>query len=571
MPQNINQRSRLLRVVLFTLNSRYIHSTLAPWCLKAGLAAFAQIPHEGLVVEGTVNEPMDKVQRRLVAAAPDVLGISCYIWNILEISRLLPQLRAALPDCVVVMGGPEVGHRAENALNQYPEADYILAGEGEMPFAQLVDAVSGLRPLETVPGLCRRLDGKSIIKEPYVHGGPALSPYCPAYFEQLKGRIAYLETSRGCPYDCAFCLSGRREALRFLPLEQAFEEILRLAGSGAKTIKFVDRTFNADRKRALDVLRFIADAWGKEIPEGVTFHFEIAGDLLDGETLDLIAGSPKGLFQFEIGLQSMREETLLNVRRKTDMARLLRNVSRLIASGTAHVHLDLIAGLPGEGLDAFAPGLDIAHALHPQTLQLGFLKLLHGSAMRDNPARYPCVFSPMPPYEALETPDMSREDFALLHQTELALDKLHNSGRFIKTLRFLTEGCGISPFSLYLKLYGTVKEGQSLDETTNLLYDFLSGWLPDESARIHDCLLHDRLATTLTSVLPACLKQEGAPYHQAKRALNRIIPKEGGAVRAFGFLRSGEVKALLYCDHAKKDPVTGQYEVFEMPLAGLGL
>ena len=571
MPQNIRQRSRPLRVTLFTLNSQYIHSALAPWCLKAGLSAFAQTPHEALVVEGTVNEPVGDVLKRLLESAPDALGISCYIWNIQAIARMLPMLRAALPDCVVVLGGPEVGHRAAGALNEYPDVDFILAGEGEMPFAHLVDAISGLQPLESVPGLCWRLDGETVVKEAYVHDRTAPSPYCPAYFEQLQGRIAYLETSRGCPYACAFCLSGRGETLRFLPLEQAFGEILRLAGSGAKTIKFVDRTFNADRKRALDILRFIADARGKEIPEGVTFHVEVAGDLLDDETLDLIARSPKGLFQFEIGLQSMREETLLNVRRKTDMARLLRNVSGLIAPGKAHVHLDLIAGLSGEGLAAFAAGFDLAHALHPHTLQLGFLKLLYGSAMREDPARYPCAFSPLPPYEVLETPDMSPEEFALLHKAEQALDKLYNSGRFIETLHFLTETCGISPFSIYMKLSGTVSEGQSLDETTNRLYDFLCGWLPDESARIHDCLMYDRLAATLTSVLPVCLKVDGTPYHQAKQALNRLLPKEGGTVRSLGFLKAGEHKALLYCDHIEKDPVTGRYEVVEIPLASLGL
>jgi radical SAM superfamily enzyme YgiQ (UPF0313 family) len=387
MPQNIRQSIRPLRVALFTLNSQYIHSALAPWCLKEGLSAYAQTPHESLVVEGTVNEPEEEVLERLFAAAPDVLGISCYIWNIRALARLLHPIRATLPDCVVVLGGPEVGHRAADALMQYPEADFILAGEGEVPFACLIDALCGLMPLETVPGLCCRLEGQLLVHEAYVHDGLALSPYSPAYFEQLQGRIAYLETSRGCPYACAFCLSGRGETLRFLPLHQAFRDIVHLANAGVMTVKFVDRTFNANRKRALEILRFISDAYGKEIPEGVTFHFEIAGDLLDGETLAVIERSSAGLFQFEIGLQSMREETLKSVRRKTAMARLLRNVSGLIATGKTHVHLDLIAGLPGEDLAAFSAGFDLAHALHPHTLQLGFLKLLYGGAM---PVPFPC-------------------------------------------------------------------------------------------------------------------------------------------------------------------------------------
>jgi anaerobic magnesium-protoporphyrin IX monomethyl ester cyclase len=196
MPQNIRQSIRPLRVALFTLNSQYIHSALAPWCLKEGLSAYAQTPHESLVVEGTVNEPEEEVLERLFAAAPDVLGISCYIWNIRALARLLHPIRATLPDCVVVLGGPEVGHRAADALMQYPEADFILAGEGEVPFACLIDALCGLMPLETVPGLCCRLEGQLLVHEAYVHDGLALSPYSPAYFEQLQGRIAYLETSR---------------------------------------------------------------------------------------------------------------------------------------------------------------------------------------------------------------------------------------------------------------------------------------------------------------------------------------------------------------------------------------
>lgn len=562
------------KVALVGISSQYVHSNLAPWCLLSGLQNYAKAAYEARVIEGTVNEPVERILERVLAFEPRVVGVSCYIWNIKTVQALLRMLKRDLPEAVIILGGPEVGYRAENALITMAEADYILSGEGEMPFARFMDALNGLGDLKDVPGLSFRDGSKMVISEPFLHEQTQGSPYNEDYLKALNGRIAYLETSRGCPYSCAFCLSGRRERLRQAPLEQAYLDILLLANSGTRTIKLVDRTFNADRARALSLLRFIASEYGKGIKEGITFHFEIAGDLLDEDTLAFLESVPKGLFQFEIGLQSMDEGTLRLVRRNTDMSYLNRQVKRLIDLGTAHVHLDLIAGLPEEGLDAFRAGFNEAYLLRPQALQLGFLKLIHGSAMREDAETYPCVFDPEPPYQVISTPAMSEADFEVLRVTERALDKVHNSGRFPRTLRFLTEEMALLPFELFYFLGQRILEleGESgslpLDKLTDCLFEALTSRLPENKKHIRDLMVMDRLSTTKTSVMPRSLKRPDKRMNPLKQVLQNRFPRPESAMRVTALLYAGEER-IVFCDYQEQDPVTGQYALQIEPLSAL--
>ncbi len=553
------------KLVLLSLSSQYVHSALAPWCLVNGLKQYAKSDYEAVVTEGTVNEPVLDILARVVAQAPDVLGISCYIWNIKTVAALLPMVREALPNCVIVLGGPEVGFRALDALRSFKEADYILSGEGELPFAKLVDALSGIGALDLVPGLSYRAENGVHISEPYLHEDTQGSPYSEEYFKALNGRIAYLETSRGCPFSCAFCLSGRREGLRCAPMKQAFADILSLAKSGSRTIKLVDRTFNADRRRALEIMRFIALEYGKGIPDGVTFHFEIAGDLLDEGTLNFMKTAPVGLFQFEIGLQSMDETTLKTVRRQTDMVYLQKQVNRLIQMGTAHVHLDLIAGLPGEGLAEFRKGFNAAYLLRPQALQLGFLKLIHGSAMREEPENYPCEYDQEPPYQVISTPFMSAQDFTELQTVERALDKAHNAGRFPRIMHFLTGEIAMEPYALFLMLgqrilalEEEIKGSLSLDSLNDCLFEALCGLLPAQKERIRDLMVMDRLSSTKTAVLPQSLKRPDKRMNPLKQKLNKLHPVIPGGLRVCALLYQG-VEQLVWCDYEEQDKVSGLY------------
>lgn len=555
-----------MKVTLSALNSQYVHSSLAPWCLRAGIVAYGQGKYAIRVVEGTVNEPLAAVAQRVIETAPDVLGLCCYIWNIQAIKALLPLIKTALPTCLIVLGGPEVSHCAREVLTACPQADYLIAGEGELPLARLLDALSGRGELSEVPGLCFRTAAGYHLSPAFTHPAMPPSPYCPEYFAQLSGHIAYIETSRGCPFSCAFCLSGREEGRpRFAPLERVYEELAALSASGAQTIKFVDRTFNVNRGRADAILSHLTEKAGS-FPPGITFHFEIAGDILAASTLEIIAAAPKGLFQFEIGLQSMNEATLARVRRKTDMKKLRANVRQLLQCGKAHVHLDLIAGLTGEDLPAFIQSFDAAYRLGPQALQLGFLKLIPGSAMREEPENYPCAFDPHPPYTVTSTPWMGEDDLNALRTAERALDKLHNSGRFHRTLKYLTRRLGLSPFQVFFRLGEAITQAEeendkalSLDALTAITLDTLSALLPEHAATLRDLMLLDRLSSVPSSVLPPCLKARDPRFFEVKRRLSALFPRAPGVTRTMAFLSDG--KRVAFCDYEDKDPVTGRYRV----------
>ena len=255
------------------------------------------------------------------------------------------------------------------------------------------------------------------------------------------------------------------------------------------------------------------------------------------------------------------------------MALLKKQVSRLIACGKAHVHLDLIAGLPGEGLKEFASGFNQAYALRPHALQLGFLKLIHGSVMRGEPEAYPCRYDPEPPYLVLATPWLKEEDLKVLHLVEHALDKLHNSGRFLKTLFLLTGQAMLQPFDLLLALGRAIQKAEetqgrlSLEHLTNNVFDCLTALLPQHRQLLRDLLLQDRLASTLTTVLPECLKQKDARRLPVKRALDRFRPRPAGVTRAFGFLYVKGGDRVVFCDYREKDPVTGLYPLRIVPVA----
>ncbi len=576
-----------LKIVLVSLNSQYVHSSLAVWYLKSALDAAALKQDRANfgteILEGTINEKAEAVIQRIIASEADLLGFSTYIWNINYLARILPRIKAALPHCTIVLGGPEVSYNAAEVLHKFTEVDFLISGEGESAIVQLAAALLNGGDFAAIPGLSYRLplakkSGKTkveTIANPALHIAQeqaeadfSHSPYSENYFAALQGRIAYLETSRGCPYHCAFCLSGRSERLQERPLEEAFADIVKLARSSAQTIKFVDRTFNVNRRRAKEILRFIIREDGQIFPFGRCFHFEIAGDLLDDETLKIVKTARAGLLQFEIGLQSMNEETLSRVRRTTDMRKLRKMVSALIAGGNAHVHLDLIAGLPGEGLEDFAISFNQAYALQAHALQLGFLKMLHGSAMREEAAEFPAKYAETAPYEVYETPGMSPEDFTRLHHVERGLDKLYNSGRFVRTLRYLTQDLSQSPFALFermgkkiLRAENTQGQHLSLEALTELFFSELILLLPEQKPKLRDLLVLDRLASTATNFLPPSLRVPDSALATAKRHLARQYPRRPGATRALALLYSDPEKRLAWADYEKRDPVTGLYPV----------
>lgn len=550
-----------LKTVICSLNSQYIHSSLAPWCLLAGVEDYC---HNGIcaeVVEGTINEAPQKVLDRILAFRPEVVGFCCYIWNITAVYALVQMIKEELSDCVIVLGGPEVSYNPSEVLSHSILVDYVISGEGEKPFAQLLNAINSGSEVEGISGLCYRKNGKIVISEPHTPCEIPSSPYTERYFSALNGRIAYLETSRGCPYCCAFCLSGRCGGVRYYDLERAKEEILRLANSGTQTIKLVDRTFNANRSRANELFRFIVEHYGKDIPQGICFHFEIAGDLLDEETIQLLATTPAGSMQFEIGLQSFNIETLVAINRKTNLEKLKKNISDLIANGNTHVHIDLIAGLPKEDLGSFMDSFNAAFALKPHMLQLGFLKLLHGSPMREAPVQFPCEYASKAPYEVLKTPWISRKELELLHDADRALDQLHNRGRFRRTIAYLLNHLEKGPFALFSEfgvfLAQTGEAQRSLDEFTALVYSYFSRQSGIEQTALRDCMVCDRLATNASGKLPKVLQIQDQRLKKAIIALERVNQRKKAVKRGYALLY--KENCLVYVDYVCNNPVTGEY------------
>lgn len=438
-----------VKVILGCLNSKYVHASLAPWCLKAGIAEFCKANINAKVMEATINSNINEYIESIVKEKPDVVCFSCYIWNIEMTLEICRKLKSIL-NCKVILGGPEVSYRAENVIESYDFIDIVLSGEGEESLPLLLDIIYFKKDLKTADGVTYRLDNKILHTEEKEYYGTPVSPYTEEFFENLKGRISYIETSRGCPFRCAFCLSGRCSHVRFFDIEQIKENIIRLANSGTKTVKFVDRTFNADAKRANEIFSFIISSYKKQIPEGVCFHFEIAGDILTEETFENLSVAPSGLIQFEIGMQSFNEETLRIINRKTNTAKLIENIRRLVSFDNIHIHIDLIAGLTGEDIESFEKSFNIGFSLKPHMLQLGFLKLLHGAEMRENPEKYPCDFSAVPPYEVIKTPWLSEIEIHQIKRCEDALERMYNSGRFLFTLDYLINECGFTPFRLFI-------------------------------------------------------------------------------------------------------------------------
>lgn len=537
------------------LNAKYIHSSPAPWCLLAGVKQYA--PHiNAQVLEATINEKEDDVLARILSKAPTVVTFTCYIWNITETLRLTKRIKNELPSIIIALGGPEVSYNAAEMLATNNEIDYILSGEGEesVPaFLSCLEKSEAPTP-QIVSGLCTR----EKISEPCVLDGEVPSPYTPEYLAALGGRIAYLETSRGCPYSCAFCLSGRCGKPRYFSLEKSFENILLLSNSGTQTVKFIDRTFNANPAHANAILQFILGNYGTKIPAGVCFHFELAGDILREETFKLLQKAPVGAFQLEIGMQSFCEKTLAAVRRKTDTTVLKKNIQRLVAMQNMHVHIDLIAGLPYENIATFAQSFNTAYALGANMLQLGFLKLLYGSAMRDEPQEFPCEFSLTPPYEVTSTPWLAPKDIAILRSTEDALERIYNSGRFRETAAYMLAKTRLTPFDFYTQI-GGVPAKTPLDEYAQILYEKCVNMPNVEKDFLRDAMVCDMLSINSTGKLPKCLQVKDDMLRKAVIALSQnpeTAPKKGikrGTALLYG------AKCAVFVDYTQKNAVTGRY------------
>ncbi len=415
-----------MKIELFALNGSFSHTNLAVRALRTALAdaGFSAVG----ITEATLRDRTATVLERLVAADAALYGFSCYIWNIEEMLALAADLRAVRPDCRIVLGGPEVSFDTDR-FAALPFVDCVIAGEGEEAIVAVAKAIRDGGALPSV------IEGA-----PDAHFAERGIHY---KSEREISSLVYYESSRGCPFSCAFCLSSASTGVRAKSAEKTLADLAAFeAFPEPFTVKLVDRTFNFDRARAKAIWRGLLD-------ESFTkcYHFEVCAALLDDESFEILAAFPKGKVQLEIGLQSTNHDTLTAIGRRDDAAAVIAAAGRLRAAGNIHVHLDLIAGLPHEDLASFAASFDAAYPA-ADLLQLGFLKLLHGTALRRDAARHGIVFSKKPPYTVLKTADLSYEDVCRLQHVAALVDRLCEKGRFTRSLGFLLARRP-SPFSLF--------------------------------------------------------------------------------------------------------------------------
>ncbi|HVJ47959.1 B12-binding domain-containing radical SAM protein [Desulfitobacterium sp.] len=425
-----------MRILLACLNSKYVHTNLALRYLRD--AVRPEFPETNLR-EFTINERVERIAGEIFEAKAEVIGFSCYIWNLTETLALIRRLRPVCPDTRFVLGGPEVSFDAGEFLKEHPEVDGVVYGEGEETFLELLRAWRKKRKPEQVLGLAWRESTPEGLKirlnssRPFLPLSENSIPYQEK--EDFQGRLVYVETTRGCPFNCQYCLSSTLPGVRYLDPETFRIILKRLLNYGARTIKFVDRTFNVQKKHAFRILDIVREEAQNYPPdEGIRVHCEIAGELLDEEWVNYLKGYPAGLVQFEVGVQSTYRPTLQIIERTQHFERWSGYVRELHRLGTVPLHLDLIAGLPKEDWEHFRLSFNDVYDVQPDMLQLGFLKVLKGSGLREKSQEFGLIFSPDPPYTILQTRDMSHEELLKLHRLEEVLDRYYNSGKFQEVL-----------------------------------------------------------------------------------------------------------------------------------------
>lgn len=464
-----------MKILLAACNAKYIHSNLAVYNLQAYASDYAD---HIVLKEYTINQQKDDIMRDIYLEHPDVVCVSCYIWNLSFVKELMADLIKILPGADFWVGGPEVSYDAEKFLTENSEFKGVMVGEGEETFKELAGYYVEKNPqdLKDMTGICYR------DKDQIIHNGwrqimdLSSIPFIYKDLSEFKNRIIYYESSRGCPFSCSYCLSSIDKKLRFRDTETVKKELQFFIDNKVPQVKFVDRTFNCKHDHAMAIWKYI-----NEHDNGVTnFHFEISADLLREEELQEMSTMRPGLIQLEIGVQSTNPDTIKAIHRTMDFEKLKGIVDRIHSFGNIHQHLDLIAGLPYEDYDSFRNSFNDVYALKPQQLQLGFLKVLKGSHMMEMCREYGIVYKTQEPYEVLSTKWLDYDHVLKLKTVENMVEVYYNSGQFQNTLEYL-EKFFPDAFSIYERLgsFYMEKGYGDISHTRMRRYEILLEFLED--------------------------------------------------------------------------------------------
>lgn len=568
-----------MKILLGAVNAKYIHSNPAVYSLRAYAIETGRCKKEEIqVAEYTINHRLEDIRSDLFRRSPQFVGFSCYIWNISLIRSLIPDLVRILPGVPIWLGGPEVSFDCGEILRTMPQVKGIMRGEGEETFASLAQlyeetkmAPSDLQ-LSAIDGISFRGEDGEIIETP--DREPLALDRIPFYYkdippEQMEHRIVYYESSRGCPFSCAYCLSSVEKGLRFRSLSKVLEELDYFLEQKVPQVKFIDRTFNCKKSHAMAIWNHIL-----EKDRGITnFHFEIAADLLDEEELELLGQMRPGLVQLEIGVQSTNPETLKAIHRPTDLKKIGCTTARINEGKNIHQHLDLIAGLPFEDFASFQNSFNQVYAMRPEQLQLGFLKVLNGSPMEAMANGYGIVSSPNPPYEVLFTPWLSYKEVLALKGVEEMVEIHYNSRQFV-TAMSLMEREFASPYEMFEAL-ARYYEREGLDRLSHsrmarfeILWNFISGLgLGAETMEEYrDALMTDLYLRENAKSRPSFARAPSYARQQAVRLLNgreenppvlmEYRQMDSGQRARLFHLEEMRDGSLLLFDYRRRDPLS---------------
>jgi anaerobic magnesium-protoporphyrin IX monomethyl ester cyclase len=563
-----------MKILLTTLHAKYIHASLALPCLKAATNKIDGI--QSVIREFTVNEHRSTVLRELAAQKADVVAFSCYIWNIEAITRLASDLKKLRPETLLVAGGPEVSYSAEEFLRDNGAFDFVICGEGEKTWREFLALLlqKGDSPITTlsIPAGIAYRNKTGIVpareREAIENLDDIPSPFAMDLVDTTKP-LVYYETSRGCPFSCAFCLSSLEKGVRSFSMQRIHADLLYLIQKEVQVVKLVDRTFNYDAGRANEIWDFILTH-----NRTSTFHFEIAADLLTKENIRTLTRVPAGMFRFEIGVQATGKETLSRVSRKSDPDRLLAAVTRLTEETGVTVHLDLVAGLPGENFSGFLASLGRLFPVNPHHIQVEPLKVLKGSPMVEIAIREGYAFSGTPPYTILRTSAVSFDEIGHIEEIARLLDLFFNSRRFTRSLATVEDYLALAGFfdtmaSFIKKEPGT---GQvSLKYLFDLMWRFGEEILPPAAiSTFRDALCYDFCLGEYPSagLLPSFFTGEGKalksslPRQTIDAILARMEIPSGSRVRTF--------TARFLSDYRTTPPVKGPVELIFVYLSSSG-
>ena len=417
-----------MKTILSTLNAKYIHTSLAlRWLYIANKDRF-----DISFREYTIKENIEKIATELLETGSDIIGLSISIWNVKQTKKLVSLLKNKNPEFIIILGGPEVSYEPAFFLDTW-DIDFVISGEGEFVLGELLDAIENNKTT-VIPGISSHTYiSKTIVQADIEKLALLDSPYMlDEDNAERDNRLVYFETSRGCPYQCQYCLSSLEKGVRYFPKEYIVKNLKHLIDGNARQIKFLDRTFNLNKEHTFTVFDFLI----KNYRPNLSCQFEIYADLLNDEMIDYLNENlQKNYFRFEIGIQSTYEPTNAAVKRKQDFPLLASNIKKIMDGGKIDLHLDLIAGLPYETLDRFRKSFNDVFELRAKEVQLGFLKMLRGTSLRRDADKYGYKYDTEAPYEIVCNNDISPEDLSRIHEAEHALEKFWNSGRFPKTMK----------------------------------------------------------------------------------------------------------------------------------------